>query len=263
MTRPFTTRIAIITALERELQPLIRGWNTTELRFQGRTWRIYQRDDVIAAAGGIGAKAAEITARGIVNQYHPELLISAGFAGALIRSLKVASVITPNVIVDAATGNEYRCETGGGILVTAGEIASGDSRQELVEKFHGLAVDMEAAAVAEVAQTARIGFRCVKAISDEAHFSLPPMNRFVGTDGHFQTGKFMAFAAMRPWIWPKVVALARNGNRAARALCHWLSRYPANDFQAARVVKLDHWADGNPAQQVPRDVLHESLNHLR
>ena len=79
-----------------------------------------------------------------------------------MRSLKVGNIITPNVIMNSASGTEYRCDQGGGILVTAGEIAGNTSKQALVEKFHALAVDMEAAAVAEVAKNAQIGFRCVK-----------------------------------------------------------------------------------------------------
>ncbi len=158
------------------------------------------------------------------------MLISAGLAGALIRSLKVGSVITPNVTVDAASGAEYRSVfgaemVGGGILVSANEIAeSKDVRADLVERFHALAVDMEAAGVARVAQQEQIAFRCVKAISDEADFQMPPLNKFVDAEGNFQTGKFAVWTSVRPWYWGRTIALAQNTKRATQALCDWLAR---------------------------------------
>src|SRR5258708_31083988 len=139
------------------------------------------------------------------------MLISAGLAGALIRSLKVGSVFLPNVVVDAADGAEYRCtadgnHVSGGVLVSAAEIAGAEAKRELVNRFHGLVGDMEAAGVAKVAQKGQIGFRCVKAISDEADFAMPPMGQFLNAAGGFQSGKFALWAALQPWQWPRIAA---------------------------------------------------------
>jgi adenosylhomocysteine nucleosidase len=240
--------IAIIAALERELLPLVRGWKQSAFTFGGKSFRVYQddhsREKLVAVAGGIGCCAAELAARAVVAEYRPQALISAGLAGAIIRSLKVGCVITPNVIIDGRSGTEYRCSlgegvVGGGVLVSAGEIAGAGSKPALMEAFHALAVDMEAAGVAEVATEAQIGFCCVKAISDEADFPMPALNRFVGPEGNFQTGKFVAWAAFRPWVWPRVIALGRNGNRATRALCDWLKSHVTSNLQPGRVVRLE------------------------
>lgn len=231
--------IAIVAALERELHPLVKGWKNSALTHKDRTYRVYEYDNVIAVSGGIGSKPAAAATQAIVAKYRPQMLLSVGLAGALIRSLKVANVITPNVIVDAATGSEYRCESGGGVLVSAGEIAGSDTKQQLVERFHALAVDMEAAGIAAVAAQEQIGFRCVKAISDEADFAMPPLNRFVDADGNLQTGKFAAWASVRPGVWPKMIALGRNSNRAAEALCVWLKQHLATGLQPSRVVRVD------------------------
>lgn len=216
--------IAIIAALDRELAPLAEGWKSVSFAHKEQNFRVYEDGERIALAGGIGRRAAQAAAQAVVARYAPQVLISAGLAGALISSLKVASVITPNVIVDSATGKEYRCQTGGGVLVTAAEVATSESKPRLVEQFHALAVDMEAAAVAEVAEQARIGFRCVKAISDEAAFVMPPLNRFVDGAGKFQNGRFAAWAVVRPQWWVATLALMRNSNRAAEALCAWLKK---------------------------------------
>jgi hypothetical protein len=192
----------------------------------------------------MGSKRAEATARAVVAEYHPETLVSAGLAGALMRSLKVGNIVTPNVIVDAASGVEYRCNVGGeviggGVLVSTFEIAEKKSKSELVECFHALIVDMEAAGVAKVAEENDLGFRCVKTISDEFDFPLPPLNRFVDGEGTFQTGHFIRWMSVRPWQWITVLMLGRNSNAAAQALCHWLARALNSGLNAAKVVTLN------------------------
>jgi adenosylhomocysteine nucleosidase len=236
--------IAIIVALERELHPLVAEWNSSPLHLSGRTLRCYHNGRLIAVAGGIGCKQAELAARAVMENYHPQMLVSAGLAGALIRSLKVGSIFTPNVIVDAATGAEYRCDAGGavvggGVLVTSGQIAGAESKSALVERFHGLVVDMEAAGVARAAQQFSVGFRCVKAISDEFDFVMPPLDQFVDELGNFKTGKFAAWAALRPQHWTRIVRLARNSSRATRALSQWLKNSLSGNFPPATVVTLN------------------------
>src|SRR5215471_18280968 len=233
---------AIIAAMERELRPLVKGWSRSPLESGERTSVVYQSGDVIAVAGGIGGRRAELAARKVVEQFHPQILVSAGLAGALIRTLKAGSVVTPNVVVDAANGAEYRCNTsgdvvGGGVLVSTEEIASQESKLSLVERFHGLVVDMEAAGVAKVAKESNIAFRCVKAISDELDFAMPPLNKFVDSDGNFSTVSFVAWAALRPGKWPGIVCLARNSSRAARALCLWLRKNAAGEASPPSVVR--------------------------
>lgn len=232
------SNVAIIAALDREIAPLVREWKSASFAHQGRNYRVFEDAGRVAIAGGIGCRAAQLAARAIVEQYKPQLLISAGLAGALISTLKVANVFIPNVIVDSATGKEYRCESGGGVLVTAGEVASVESKAQLVEKSHALAVDMEAAAVAEAAQQAGISFRCVKAISDEAAFVMPPMNRFVDGEGRFQNGRFVAWVMVRPRWWLATYALMRNSSRAAEALCRWLRQNALGNSGTGAVAEL-------------------------
>ena len=48
-------------------------------------------------------------------------------------------------------------------------------------------VDMEGAAVAQVAKEHGLEFAAVKAISDDADFPMPPLNRFIDENGKFAT----------------------------------------------------------------------------
>ena len=238
------SKVAIIAAMERELAPLVRGWKKGALSSAGKTFALFEGDGVLAVVAGIGRKNAEQAARAVVAQYRPALLISAGLAGALIRSLKAGSVFTPSLVVDAADGSEYRCvadvgHVSGGILVSSEEIAGAEAKKELVTRFHGLVVDMEAAGVAKAAQQGQIGFRSVKAISDEADFAMPPLARFIASDGTFQSGRFAAWAAVRPWQWMKVAALARNSGRATAALCERLRKDLAGGAQSKEIATLN------------------------
>jgi adenosylhomocysteine nucleosidase len=194
----------------------------------------------------MGGRQAELAARAAVAEVRPEALVSAGLGGAMIRTLKVGSIFVPNIVVDAATGVEYRCSAGleagptpGGILLSASQIAGLESKKALADRFHALVVDMEAAAVARVAQEMKTGFLCVKAISDELDTPLPPLNRFVDEAGRFQTGKFLAWGAVRPQWWPATARLARDSRRARRALCAWLGKNLAGSVRAPAVVTLD------------------------
>jgi nucleoside phosphorylase len=237
-------KVAIIAAMERELAQLVRGWKRNVLSSGDRTFTLFESNGVLVVIAGIGCKNAEKAARATVAQYRPTLLISAGLAGALIRSLKAGSVFTPSVVVDAADGSEYRCvadgnHVSGGVLVSAGEIVGPEAKKELVTRFHGLVVDMEAAGVAKVAQQEQIGFRCVKAISEEADFAMPPMARFIAADGTFQSGRFAAWAAIRPWQWTKVAALAGNSRRASGALCDRLRNDLAGGAQPKEIATLN------------------------
>jgi adenosylhomocysteine nucleosidase len=244
-----SARVAIVAAMERELAPLTEDWELSTVNAEGRTLICYEGEHAVAVFGGIGCKRAEVAANAAVEKYRPQVLVSAGLAGALIRSLKAGQVVLPNVIVDAASGTEYRSSLGGeviggGVLVSNFEIAGKNTKPELVECFHALVVDMEAAGVAKVALERELGFRCVKAISDEFDFNMPPLGRFVNQEGNLETGKLVRWASMRPQYWPAMVALGRNSQRATRALCDWLRANVTADFRAAKVVAVGEYSKG-------------------
>ncbi len=77
---------------------------------------------------------------------------------------------------------------------------------------------MEAATVGRLAREHGLGFRAIKAMSDEADFEMGWLSRFATEDGQFREGAFALHAALRPAMWGKVRALARNSNKAIQAL---------------------------------------------
>lgn len=216
------SRIGIVAALEREVRPLIRTWRVREADHEGRRFRFFENGDAVLVCGGMGAVAARRAAEAMIATYQPGVIYSAGFAGALDPGLKVGEVIEPRRVVDASDGSSISLESGEGVLVTFGSVASPAQKAKLRNSFAAQAVDMEAAAVARAAQAQGVAFAAVKAISDDFEFDFPPLERFVDPDGRFKEGGFSAFAVLRPWLWPHVSQMARNSRKASSALCRRL-----------------------------------------
>lgn len=219
-----SAKVAIVAALEREVRALVKRWRMTEREYEGRRFRFFESGETVLVCGGIGAEAARRATEAVIALYQPVLVQSVGFAGALDPRLKVGEVFSPSRVIDARDGSSIETGTGFGVLVSAAAIADAEQKERLKQAYGAQAVDMEAAAVARGAQARGVRFMAVKAISDESTFAMPAMDRFVRGDGQFQTGKFVAFAALRPWLWSRLTQLARNGAKASRALCAELHR---------------------------------------
>ncbi len=217
-------KVAIVAALEREVRPFIQGWSPAEKEIDGRRFKFFENAEAVAVCGGIGAEAARRAAEAVISLYHPGLLISAGFAGALDPALTVGHMLMPRQVIDAADGSRADCGSGDGILLSFADVADVQQKARLGQAYGAHAVDMEAAAVARSAEAHGIKFLACKVISDASGSSLPPIAPFIKSDGKFQEGSFLAFVAIRPWLWPRVQRLARDSKVAAARLCQLLKR---------------------------------------
>jgi nucleoside phosphorylase len=218
-------KIAIIAAMEREVEPLIRSWKVRMIEHGGRCYRLFENGDAALVCGGIGAEAARRATEAIIREVSPVRVISVGFAGALDGSLAVGQVLDPRTVINAADGSRTEVGSGAGILVSSATVAGTEQKRRLRKAYGATAVDMEAAAVAQGAQARGVEFGALKAISDTADFSLPAMDRFMADDGKFHSVRFAGHVAMRPWLWGTTIALARNSTKASQALCGALVSY--------------------------------------
>lgn len=225
-------KIGIVAALEREVRPLVKGWRVETLLATspgGRRFKFFEGERAVLVCGGIGAQAARRAAEAVVARGTAQLIISAGFAGALTASLHVGGLFTPAEVIDAASGKRYATQFGSGVLVTASQVLRKQEKVAINARYGAQAVDMEAAAVAEVAQARGIPFLAVKAISEEEGFPIPPVEKFVDEAGEFHTGRFIAYTALRPATWPALRALAANTALASRNLCAVLAQMIQRD----------------------------------
>jgi adenosylhomocysteine nucleosidase len=227
MNSSIACKLAIVAALEREVGSLIKTCKRIDREYQGRKFSFFERAEVVLVCGGIGATPARRAAEAAIALYRPDRLQSVGFAGALDPTLHVGDIFEPAVIIDARDGSRFEIgdATGHGVLVSFMAVAGVEQKAKLARAYLAQAVDMEAASVAAAARVHGIRFASTKAISDEFNFDLPEMESFIDTQGRFRTAAFVAFAALRPWLWTRIATLARAGSKAEKALSLHLERF--------------------------------------
>jgi adenosylhomocysteine nucleosidase len=227
-------RIAIVAAMEREVAPLIRGWKVREVEHAGRRYKLFENGNAVLICGGIGPESARRATEAVIEAASPARVMSVGFAGALDSTVKVADVVEPRVVVNAADGVRAETGSGQGVLVSYAAVADRDQKQRLAKAYGAVAVDMEAAAVARGARAHDVGFAALKAISDAADFVMPATERFVSSDGQFRSARFALHVTVRPWLWGRTMALGRNSARASRALCSAIAQYLKDESVGVR-----------------------------
>lgn len=218
-------KVAIIAALEREVAGAIKNWRVSKREYEGRRYKFYENPRAVLVCSGIGAEPARRACEAVISLYQPALIISVGVAGGLEASTRVGSLFIPERIIDAGDGSVLKLGEGHGTLVSWNSVANVEQKARLAKAYGASAVDMEAAAVARGAVARKVGFMAVKAISDAHDFEFPALERFISPDGNFRTGALAGFAALRPWLWKKLLYLRRNSERAADTLCAWLEWY--------------------------------------
>jgi len=217
--------IAIIAAMEREVARLIGSWNVRMIEHDGRRYRLFENGSAALVCAGIGAEAARRATEAVIREVNPLRIVSVGFAGALDDSLHVGDVLHPRTVINAADGVRTDVSTGKGILVSAATVAGKEQKARLGKAYGAIAVDMEAAAVAQGAEARGIEFAALKVISDDVDFNLPALDRFIAADGKFRSGAFAGHVALRPWLWGTTIALARHSAKASRTLGDALVSY--------------------------------------
>jgi adenosylhomocysteine nucleosidase len=249
------SRIAIIVAMEREVRPLIRDWKVRTMEHGGRRFRLFENAEATLICGGIGAEAARRAAEAVIREVNPVSVISGGFAGALDPALQVGHVLEPRTVINAADGVRTEIGGGEGVLVSSATVAGKEQKIRLSKAYGAIAVDMEAAAVAQGAQARGVRFGAVKVISDVADFNLPAVDRFVAANGRFQSVRFASYVLLRPWLWGATISLARNSVKASRALSDALASYLGRESHNREAAPDESLAGAaNPINTGPRSA---------
>lgn len=192
---------------------------------------LFELPTAVVAVGGIGEKFARRAAEVAIEYAQPKLLLSAGIVGALSPKLKVGDVGRIREVVDVASGIRYPT-TGGGdwVLATSQDVSDAAEKRDLLAKYGADVVDMEAAAVAQVAKERGLEFATLKSISDDADFDMPPLNRFID-DGKFDTRRFLIYVALHPRWWGTLGTIKKNSALASANLCRAVEHLIASGCQ--------------------------------
>ena len=218
-----TARFAIVAALPREVAGLV-GRLRPDRELAAKGLYLYRLGPAVVVAGGMGAERAMLAVDAALKAAPGATLISAGLAGACIASLSAGSVAEAGVVIDAKTGERFFARSGGEtVLVTTVTIADVEEKARLAAGYGAAMVDMEAAAVARLAEAHGVGFRAIKGISDAHDFEMESLSRFAGKRGQFRTAAFALYTALHPADWGKAVKLGRNSQIALAELTNRLS----------------------------------------
>jgi adenosylhomocysteine nucleosidase len=159
---------------------------------------------------GIGPEAADVAASAVLTRHRAALAISAGFAGALMPATEVGDVIVATSVVSGTfdgawsqAGAPIVCEEtvlrvvrsagaaigvavhGGPVVSLSNVLCRAVEKRSLSRLTGALALDMESAAIGNVAHSQGVPFAVVRTVSDVASEDLPL--------------DFNAF--LKPWGW--------------------------------------------------------------
>jgi hypothetical protein len=211
---------AIVVAMRVELAPLLAKMKLQSQLVDGVD--LFELPEAMVAVGGIGEKRARHAAEVVIECAQPKLLVSAGMAGAISPQLNVGDVGRIREVVDVGTGDHYPTRAGEWVLASSQDVSDVAEKRALLTKYGADVVDMEGAAVAQVAKERGLEFAAVKAISDDAAFPMPPFARFIDGNGRFETRQFLVYVALHPQWWATLGKMRKNSKIASANLCRAL-----------------------------------------
>ena len=152
-------KIAVIFAFYWELRPLARR---LDINFFKSLRPVIPAKDgyLVLARSGIGAERAGGMTEEIIKDFKPDLIISAGFCGALSKDLKIG-----DVVVSDPEDRKLFC--------SPRPLFTCEEKTAAAEREGAIIVDMESGAVLSVAKKHGIPFIAMKAVSDTLLYELP------------------------------------------------------------------------------------------
>jgi adenosylhomocysteine nucleosidase len=222
-------RIGIIAALPGELKPLVRGWD--RLASPTKALSIWVKttceDEYIAVCAGMGTKAVLRSFTAAEHIGTLDMVLSVGWAGALDESVTAGHCYIASEVIDTRTGERFSFTKGERKqrLVTTPRVADESEKARLRDTYGAALVDMEAAAVARLAQMRGIPICCFKAVSDGKDARLPDLNRFIDEEGQLQLLSFLGYVVSRPHYWGSLIQLGKTSRAAAEALAISIQKF--------------------------------------
>ena len=233
-------RIAIIAALPGELKQLVNsGFRRVPCRQRhARKWVCTMSEDVwVAVCAGMGADAARRAFAEAESEGKIDLVLSVGWAGALVEDLNPAGAYIASAVVDARTGERFELASGlrDVVLVTSAEVAQATEKRRLAGTYGAKLVDMEAAVIVRLAQMRGIPVICLKAVSDDVGEVLPDFNAFIDREGQMRLGVFVGHVLLRPRYWGALIRLGRASSAGAHSLASQAFTFLAGPKDVERV----------------------------
>ena len=187
-------------------------------------------DEIRTVANGAGAHRAAAAIDQALAGFGPDAMVSVGFCGALDPALKIADIVVGTTVFahgrafpvePPLTATAYRS----GPICTVDHVVASAAEKKQLHSDGMIAVDMEAAGVAQRAQKLAVPFFCIKSVTDLAEETMVnDFNAVLRSDGRFDTIKLLAASLRHPWVkLPELIRLQRRCVLAARSLGEFIA----------------------------------------
>ena len=218
--------IAFVCAMPMELSPLVKKLSLTKTDVNGVTVHRGTLDgrDVVAIVAGMGTKLATEATERLLDATPVDRVVVVGITGALENETPIGTLILPEVVVNSATGTEYRPEPlgdgtphgkmwTGDVLLTDPDVLA-DLRARGV-----VSLDMETAAIAESCERRGIPWSVFRVISDRATDGSIDEEVFhlSNQDGTPNGQAIARYFVRHPGRIPRMVRLAKGARLATQA----------------------------------------------
>jgi adenosylhomocysteine nucleosidase len=186
----------------------------------------------LVAADGPGPRLAAHVAAVAAGRERVDVVVSAGFCGALDPVLRTGDVFVASRVEAVERGISYPAGTpvtgrpfAGGTLISLDRVVSSAAEKRRLRQSGAAAVEMESAAVADFAGRAGCPFYCIRSVSDAAGEDLLfDFNEMRDAAGRFDRIRIAAAAVRRPFKRvPALISLRRRCREAALALGDFLA----------------------------------------
>ena len=183
---------------------------------------------VTAFRAGMGPAAARATTARLFDEAPAgtgpvDHVMVVGICGGLDPALEVGTVLTPELVVDLASGTTYRHRPPGdtptsGSVVTTEHVSFDDDLSRRLAADGALGVDMESSAVAEVCEARGCQWSVHRCISDRYVDGLldPRVVALIDDDGAIDLEALTRLLAEDPGLSPRLERLANDTALATR-----------------------------------------------
>jgi adenosylhomocysteine nucleosidase len=208
-----------------ELSPLVKKLSLTKAEVGGVTVHTGKLDgrDVVAIVTGMGTKLATEATERLLDAMPVERVVVVGIAGAVENETPIGTLVLPEVVVDSATGAEYRpAPLGHG--TPSGKMWTGDALLTDPDVLADLrakgvvSLDMETAAIARSCEQRGIPWSVFRVISDRAGDGSvdEEVFRLSNQDGTPNAKAVAAYFAKHPGRIPQMARLAKGARIATK-----------------------------------------------
>ncbi|MGA2182058.1 MAG: hypothetical protein ABSH47_03450 [Bryobacteraceae bacterium] len=216
--------LAFVAAERRELDGILsRAAGLASLRWPVEFARefVLNGQAAIAVANGPGPKLAGCALDAIRERREIRGVVSVGYCGALMPGLDANDItVATRVNNRSARTPEVSRRFAAGLVLSADRVVTSVEEKSGLARTGAIAVEMEAEALAERAESWGVPFYCVRIVTDTAAEVLPlDFNALRDADGRFRRSRILLAALRRPGVLvPRLMRLDRRCRDASVVL---------------------------------------------